>query len=556
MYGSLVHWLQTDSTERNLIMKKYSKRLIMMILAIAIVISLVSLPITASAASVAYGAATVNSSSGLNLRSKANTSSSVVKLLDDGDIVVILDRTSSTWYKVNHEGSVGYVNTDFLENILTKENFNAAGQVTGSSVRMRSGPSTSDSIVGTYNKGTKMNVIGINEGWYKVQYNGKTGYIRSDYFEITGASGSSSNDTTTNNNNDSSSGESGIINASSVRLRKSASTSSAILDVLSKNSKITVYEKNGSWYKVSYNGTTGYVYASYVTVGSSSNDSNSDTSSDAKDGYINASSVRLRKSASTSSTILATMAKNSKVTVYEKSGDWYSVKYDGKKGYVYATYVTIGNVSDEDSGDFSGDTTEGYINGSSVRLRKSASTSSSVLAVMSKNSKVSIYKKSGDWYSVSYNGTKGYVYASYVSKGQPSTDNGSIGSGESTELGQKIANLAKSFVGYPYVYGAEHPSDGFDCSGLVYYVYGEYGYSLNRRASQQWYHGTKVSKSELQPGDLVFFSSDSSGITHVGIYLEGTTFVHASTPTKGVILSDLSSSYYQRVWYGARRIVG
>ena len=64
-----------------------------------------------------------------------------------------------------------------------------------------------------------------------------------------------------------------------------------------------------------------------------------------------------------------------------------------------------------------------------------------------------------------------------------------------------------------------------------------------------------VSKSELQPGDLVFFSSNGSSVTHVGIYIGNGQFVHASTSKTGVIISNLSSAYYLRVWFGAKRIL-
>ena len=87
-------------------------------------------------------------------------------------------------------------------------------------------------------------------------------------------------------------------------------------------------------------------------------------------------------------------------------------------------------------------------------------------------------------------------------------------------------------------------------------MYGQFGYSLSRTASQQYKNnGYSVSKSELQQGDLVFFSSNGYSVTHVGIYIGGGQFIHASTSTTGVIISDLNSSYYTRVWFGAKRIV-
>ena len=126
----------------------------------------------------------------------------------------------------------------------------------------------------------------------------------------------------------------------------------------------------------------------------------------------------------------------------------------------------------------------------------------------------------------------------------------------SATKGQKIANYALQYLGYKYVYGSESPSKGFDCSGLVYYTFGQFGYKLQRSASQQYKNnGTTIAKSDLKPGDLVFFSSNGSTVTHVGIYIGDNEFVHASTSDTGVIISNLTSAYYTKVWFGAKRIV-
>ncbi len=116
---------------------------------------------------------------------------------------------------------------------------------------------------------------------------------------------------------------------------------------------------------------------------------------------------------------------------------------------------------------------------------------------------------------------------------------------------------ALQFVGCPYVYGGSSPATGFDCSGFAYYIYGKFDYGLLRTASQQYRsNGVSVSKSQLLPGDLVFFSSNGGrSVTHVGIYVGGSRFVHASTWSTGVIISDLTSSYYIDAYYGAKRIV-
>jgi cell wall-associated NlpC family hydrolase len=101
------------------------------------------------------------------------------------------------------------------------------------------------------------------------------------------------------------------------------------------------------------------------------------------------------------------------------------------------------------------------------------------------------------------------------------------------------------------------PPGGFDCSGLVYYVFHHFDYNVTRTASSQYAQdGYKVLKSELLPGDLVFFSSNGGySVTHVGIYIGDGQFVHASCPKAGLIISSLDSDYYTQAWYGAKRVI-
>ena len=97
-------------------------------------------------------------------------------------------------------------------------------------------------------------------------------------------------------------------------------------------------------------------------------------------------------------------------------------------------------------------------------------------------------------------------------------------------VGQEIASYALQYDGYKYTYGSASPTAGFDCSGFAYYVYGQFGYDLPRTAHRQYKEGTAVSKEELRPGDLVFFTTDGSGsVSHVGIYIGNNQFINATS---------------------------
>lgn len=117
-----------------------------------------------------------------------------------------------------------------------------------------------------------------------------------------------------------------------------------------------------------------------------------------------------------------------------------------------------------------------------------------------------------------------------------------------------VIKEAQSLLGKKYVYGASGPS-AFDCSGLVMYVFDKTGVNLPHNAAEQAGYGVKVDKSDLLPGDLVFFSYyGSKGINHSGIYIGDGNFIHAST-NSGVITTALNSDYYSSNYKGARRII-
>ena len=121
-------------------------------------------------------------------------------------------------------------------------------------------------------------------------------------------------------------------------------------------------------------------------------------------------------------------------------------------------------------------------------------------------------------------------------------------------LSAKLAATARQFLGHRYVSGGSSPS-GFDCSGFTSYVYRQHGIEISRSSASQAYVGTKLNKADLLPGDLLIFSNTyKAGPSHTGIYLGNGQFIHASTPTKGVIISDLNSSYYVKHFTYGRRL--
>jgi peptidoglycan DL-endopeptidase CwlO len=111
-----------------------------------------------------------------------------------------------------------------------------------------------------------------------------------------------------------------------------------------------------------------------------------------------------------------------------------------------------------------------------------------------------------------------------------------------------VVGIAMQYLGTPYVYGGASPS-GFDCSGFIMYVFSQIGVSLPHNAAAQYGYGTPVDRSQLQPGDLVFFN----GLGHAGIYVGGGSFIH-SPHTGDVVKISSMSGWYSSTYVGARRL--
>ncbi len=116
-----------------------------------------------------------------------------------------------------------------------------------------------------------------------------------------------------------------------------------------------------------------------------------------------------------------------------------------------------------------------------------------------------------------------------------------------------ILNTAQQYIGVPYVYGGHSPEKGFDCSGLVFYVFQQNGMSLQRTADKQFLQGQDVPADQIKPGDLVFFSHSGKYVDHVGIYAGNDLFIHAPRTGRTVSYDSMSTGYYQSHFRGAKR---
>lgn len=133
----------------------------------------------------------------------------------------------------------------------------------------------------------------------------------------------------------------------------------------------------------------------------------------------------------------------------------------------------------------------------------------------------------------------------------------SAAASQALQSAETVASFALSLVGIDYRWGGTTPAQGFDCSGLIRYVFQETtGVALPRTARSLASLGARVTRSELVPGDLVFFNTRHAAFSHVGIYLGNDRFIHAPSRGGEVGVAVLSSAYWKKRYDGARRLVG
>jgi len=261
---------------------------------------------------------------------------------------------------------------------------------------------------------------------------------------------------------------------------------------------------------------------------------------------VDADQLNFRTEPNTSCEVIEKLNKGTQLLVEipeeGKENGWYQVVLSNHgTGYISAEYVTF---TEQEEGVMGiGQVSQGPLN-----VRDAATTDGKRLGQVGTGNRLTLTGYEDGWFKISYNNADGYVSAEYVALSRPAPASDGT-------LGSEIAALSQQFIGCRYVYGASGPST-FDCSGFTLYIYKQYGISLAHGATAQMGYGVSVDKSELQPGDLVFFRyRTTKAASHVGIYIGDGKFIHSSTREYLVRVDTLMSGHYSNVYVGARRLV-
>lgn len=428
------------------------------------------------------------------------------------------------------------------------------GVITGETVKLRKAPSLDAGLVTLLSVDNKVEVLGKEGDWYQIKYKEYQGYVYADYIDVEGevVDNTATTNQVTNNTVDNTVNsvvnavsnetipQENVVTNNTVTNTTADTTNSEIqnniigtsqklsedyelkilplinaetVQTLVEDTTVTVDDEVNGWAFISTDTVSGWIRADKLTAEEVKQNSPEQTKNaeqeeetpattpEKQTGYISASSVNVRSSASTSANIVTTLTRNTAVTIEGKENGWTKITTNaGVSGYVSSEYISDKQVQSTNRSD-------------SERTQKIV-----------------------DLPNTTADATESEDTKTVISKGE------------------EVVDYAKTLLGRAYVYGGVGPNS-FDCSGFTQYVYSKFGVDLSHSASAQANIGTTVSKANLQLGDMVFFSQGGSYIGHVGIFVGNNSFIHAANPQKGVVITSLSDGYYTKNYKTAKRIL-
>ncbi len=332
------------------------------------------------------------------------------------------------------------------------------------------------------------------------------------------------NEAPTYNLNERSSKKTGVVTATSLNVRKGASTSHTIIGSLKKGDSVEIVSSDSSgWCKIKYGSGYGYISEQYISITSDSNNDTSSSTTVTHTGNVNASSLNVRDGASSNYNKLGSLARGTTINIVDKmSNGWYKIKFRNGYGYVSGDYITdVKPVNtSSDSNDTSSATTvthTGKVDATSLNVRSGANSSYSKIGSIRDGSTVNIVgKMSNGWYKIKFGNGYGYVSASYISDVTPAS--GSNDSSDSTVVKTGTVNTGKMSNGwYKIKYG-----NGYG------YVSGDYITDVKPIESSNDSNDTSSSTTVTHTGRvkataLNVRNGAGTSYAHIGTLLKGTT---------------------------------
>lgn len=434
------------------------------------------------------------------------------------------------------EVNMGYSDSK-LEQLKPFEPITGYVITTTGGLNVRAAESVDSEILTTLTYGQMIDIIDESDEWYTIPQdtNDGVGYVLKEYIStsyeeakrILLESGVMY--------------ESGVVSVDgdALNVRSGAGTeNTVVIDQITDGDCIIVLERvNDEWMKVYYgnNYSTGYVMSKYVNIAEmTARDKVAQNRIDrinaiSEEGLIIYSSANCRQMPTENSNVIRKFSEGETCLIISTGSEWTKVAYGQERVTGYVKSECVMSKARHDA----------MIKAQKEREEAKKKEEAQKKAEQQKKKK-----------TASQTTQQSKSSAKSTTKTTAKAENNSAPAPSSK--GQAIVNAAAKYIGVKYVYGGTSPS-GFDCSGLVQYACREAGISVNRTSRAQYSNGVAVSKSNLQAGDLVFFSK-GSGISHVGIYAGNGQVIHSPRPGKSVCYIPLSTICGYSTYVGARRV--
>ena len=255
---------------------------------------------------------------------------------------------------------------------------------------------------------------------------------------------------------------------------------------------------------------------------------------------VESGNLNVREAPSTEGKLVGKMPKNSACEILELLDGWAHITSGEVEGYVSLDYLLTGPDARLKANELA--RTVVVVNTDGLNVRDQASTDSAVLTQVPKGEELEYVETLDGWVGVSIDDQVAYVSSDYVTVEEKLDTAITMtellyGVGVS-DVRVELVEYAKTALGNPYVWGGTSLTKGADCSGFVLSVFKKFGVSLPHHSGSQAKYGTKISASELQPGDLVFYANGSGVIYHVAIYIGNGQVIHASSPSTGIKINS------------------
>lgn len=352
----------------------------------------------------------------LNVRSGAGLTSSVIAKVKKGQTYDVVEKKND-WIKIKLSGnSTGWV-ADWLvtqkkvatssSTTLSVSSGSGTVESKATKLRFRSGPGTSFSVIGVFDKGKTATYLKKSGEWIKISYSGKQGWVSASYVKVTEANKNTKSPSTVK--------KTASVTASSLNVRKTPSTQGARVGSLKKNENVTVVKEQGNWTQIKTKSLQGWVHSNYLKASSTSSPSinkpaTTSPSTSQTSGIVTATSLYVRNSGSLNGEVVGSVSKGTKVSIVEEKNDWYKISYSSNKtGWVAGWYISK-TVEKNPSTPNITSKKQVKIIYDGTNIRSGSSTSYSIVKRANLGESFEIIEAVGDWYKINLGSNKkGYI---------------------------------------------------------------------------------------------------------------------------------------------------